>query len=44
MLEEQFCMDYSKELEIEWRQARDEGKDVADLNYICELISTKSFN
>lgn len=32
-------MDYSQGIIIEWRQAMEEGKDVADMEALCELIS-----
>ncbi len=42
MLEKQKWMNYSLELSLEWKQARDEGKDVDDLKEICEFISKKA--
>lgn len=44
MLEKQMWMRYATELFIEWRQAKDEGKDVEDLKDICLQVSQKAIN
>lgn len=39
MLEKQQWMSYAKDLFIEWKQAKDEGKDVDELKEVCQQIS-----
>lgn len=42
MLEKQMWMIYARELYLEWKQSRDEGKEVEDLKELCLLISQKA--
>lgn len=44
MLEKQLWMKYATELYIEWKQSKDEGKDVDELKDICIQISKKAAN